>query len=586
MTAKELKEKFINYFIDRDHKEIANSSLIPENDSSVLFTNAGMHPLIPYLLGEKHPMGKRLVNVQRCLRTGDIDEVGDDFHLTCFEMLGNWSLGDYFKEDAIKMSYDFLINHLNLDPNRLYVTVFNGEDKIPKDEDTVKIWNEVGIPNERIFYGDRNTNLWGPIGNIGPCGPDTEMFYDTLKEKCSDNCSPLCNCGKYVEIWNDVFMQYNKLEDGSYIPLEQKNVDTGMGLERALTVFNGLESVYDTELFTNIIKKIEALSYKKYEDHKRVFRIISDHIRSVVFLLGDEKIIKPSNTDQGYILRRLIRRICRYLKPLEINDNVLKVLGEVVIDDYSDAYPLFLEKKEYILNELEKEEIGFNKTLNRGLKEFSKVVSNALKVLDGNTAFKLYDTYGFPIEMTIELCKEKGIEVDIKGFNERFKQHQALSRVSAEQKFKGGLIDNSTEVVNLHTATHLLHAALRQILGNTIYQKGSNITPERLRFDFSFDRKLTDEEIQKVENLVNDIINQRIDIISEEKAYEDIEDENIIGLFGDRYGEKVKIYHIGDFSHEICGGPHAKNTGDLGHFKIIKEESSSAGVRRIKAILE
>lgn len=589
ITANEIREKFINYFKERDHIEIQNSSLIPENDPSVLFTAAGMHPLVPYLLGEKHPAGRRLVDVQRCIRTIDIDEVGDDTHLTFFEMLGNWSLGDYFKKEAIEMSYDLLVNHFKIDPKRLAVSVFEGDGLVPKDEETYAIWQSLGFTSDRIFYYGKKHNWWGPAGITGPCGPDTEIFLDTLKPKCSDNCGPSCNCGKYVEIWNNVFMQYNKLADGSFEPLSQKNVDTGMGVERIFLTINNCKTIYDTEFFIDIIKRIEDLSNKKYDDsNKRAFRIIADHVRAATFILGDERGVTPSNTDQGYVLRRLIRRACRYLKQLDVNDNVLGELSSIIINQYQNNYPKLVAKKEFILYELNKEEIAFNKTLSKGISEFNKIVDKDkdMKILPGDMAFRLYDTFGFPLEMTEELCKEKGIEVDTKGFKEKFEHHQELSRVGAEQKFKGGLADNSAETTKLHTATHLLNAALKNILNdNNINQRGSNITLERLRFDFSFDRKVTPEELEKVEALVNDVIKQNIDVIMEEKTLEEAKREDVVGVFEDRYGEKVKVYSIGDFSKEICGGPHVNNTRELGYFKIVKEESSSAGVRRIKAIL-
>jgi len=587
VTTKELKEKFVNYFKSKNHKEIKNASLIPENDPSVLFTTAGMHPLVPYLLGEKHPQGKRLVNVQRCIRTADIDEVGDETHLTFFEMLGNWSLGDYFKKEAIEMSYDFLTKHLGIDQNRLSVTVFEGDEDVPKDTETYKIWKSLGISEDRIFYYGRKENWWGPAGITGPCGPDSEIFIDTLKEKCSESCGPACSCGKFVEIWNNVFMQYNKLADGTYTLLNQKNVDTGMGVERIYLAVNNSRTVYETEIFNDIINKIEDISGKKYIDNGRIFRIIADHVKTATFILGDENGVTPSNSDQGYVLRRLIRRVCRYLKQLNVEHNAIKELAVVVIDKYSEDYFILANKKEFILSELGKEAAAFSKTLSRGLKELLKVIKeNNTTTLSGDIAFKLYDTYGFPLEITIELCHEKGITVDVDGFNQRFKHHQELSRLGAEQKFKGGLADNSVETTKLHTATHLLHTALRKVLGNTVYQKGSNINAERLRFDFSFDRKLTDEEILKIEKLVNDVINQSIDIIVDEKTLNEAKENGVIGLFENKYEEKVKIYCIGDFSKEICGGPHVNNTKKLGKFEIVKEESSSAGVRRIKAILK
>jgi len=587
VTTKEIRRSFIDYFKNKGHKEIRNASLIPENDPSVLFTTAGMHPLVPYLLGEKHPQGKRLVNVQRCIRTADIDEVGDETHLTFFEMLGNWSLGDYFKKESIEMSYDFLINHLGIDANRLAVTVFEGDKSVVRDVETYEIWKALGIPENKIFYCGRKENWWGPAGITGPCGPDTEIFIDTLKEKCSDECGPSCSCGKYVEIWNNVFMEYNKLADGTYVVLEQKNVDTGMGLERIYFAVNNCKTVYDTEIFIDILNKIEVVSGKKYSENCKAFRIIADHIKTSVFILGDEKGVKPSNSDQGYILRRLIRRACRYLKQLDIEHYAIKEIALVVIEQYGDVYPSLINGKYLILEELEKEATSFSKTLSRGLKEFLKIIeANKTEILSGDNAFKLYDTYGFPLEITMELCREKGIAVDVEGFNERFRQHQELSRVGAQFKFKGGLADNSFETTKLHTATHLLHAALRNIFGDNVKQMGSNITHERLRFDFAFERKLTDEEIKKVEQIVNKAIEESIDVIVVDRTLEEAKQDNVIGLFESKYDDVVKIYYMGNFSKEMCGGPHVNNTSELGKFKIIKEESSSAGVRRIKAILE
>ena len=589
MNAKELRKKYIDFFKRHNHVEISTSSLIPENDPSVLFTTAGMHPLVPYLLGEKHPEGTRLTDVQKCLRTGDIDEVGDTSHLTFFEMLGNWSLGDYFKKESITMSYEFLTKELGIPAEKISVTCFEGDDKIPKDVETAQIWNELGIDKDRIYFYGRGENWWGPAGQTGPCGPDTEIFYDTGKEPCSPECGPSCNCGKYLEIWNNVFMAYNKDKDGNYTELEQKNVDTGLGLERVLSIMNGNTSVYDTELFEGIIGKIEEISGKNYDENTaRDFRIIADHLRAATFVLGDDKAVTPSNVDQGYVLRRLIRRTSRELRKLGVETSKMKDISEVIIDQYQDVYPELGRNREFILSELEKEEQTFNKTLDRGLKAAEKIFDliGDDPVLSGGLAFKLYDTFGFPIELTQELAAERGKSVDIEGFNNKYREHQEKSRQGAAQKFKGGLADQSEETTKLHTTTHLLNAALRKVLGDTVYQKGSNINPERLRFDFSFDRKLTQEELQAVTRLVNEAIDSELPVICEEMTVEEAKKQGAIGVFDEKYGDKVKVYSIGDFSKEICGGPHVSNTSELGRFRILKEQSSSAGVRRIKAKLE
>lgn len=588
MKANELRKMYIDFFKKKNHAEISTSSLIPENDPSVLFTTAGMHPLVPYLLGESHPSGKRLTDVQKCLRTGDIDEVGDTSHLTFFEMLGNWSLGDYFKDEAVRMSYEFLTQELGIPKEKLSVTCFEGDDKIDKDQETAKVWEELGIDKDRIFFYGRSENWWGPAGKTGPCGPDTEIFFDTGKEKCSDSCGPACNCGKYLEIWNNVFMGYNKDKDGNYTELEQKNIDTGLGLERVLAIMNGKISVYDTELFDGIIKKIEEISGKKYDETtSKEFRIIADHLRAATFVLGDDKAVTPSNVDQGYILRRLIRRTSRELRQLGIEGSKMVEISEAIINQYKDVYPELSRNREFILSELGKEEQLFDKTIDKGLKVAERIFEmiGDEPVLSGGLAFKLYDTFGFPIELTRELAEEKGKKVDIDGFYEKFREHQENSRQGAAQKFKGGLADNNEETTRLHTATHLLNAALRKVLGDGVYQKGSNINPERLRFDFSYERKLTPDELNQVTKLVNEAIQAGLPVICEEMTVEEAKKLGAIGVFEERYDEKVKIYSIGGFSKEICGGPHVENTSKLGEFSIIKEQSSSAGVRRIKAKL-
>lgn len=592
LNSSELRKLYLDYYKSKGHAVIGSASLIPENDPTVLFTTAGMHPLVPYLLGEKHPAGNRLTDVQVCVRTGDIDEVGDATHCTFFEMLGRWSLGDYFKEYAIACSHDFLLNQLEFDKDKFAVTVFAGDEDCPRDEESASYWKAQGIPEDHIFYCNKKHNWWGPAGITGPCGPDTEMFIDTGKPKCSDDCSPACDCGKYVEIGNDVFMQYFKNADGTFSPLKQKNVDEGMGLERMLCILNGYKSVYETDLFAFAIKKLEELSGKKYGEDETMtvaMRIIADHTRTATFLLGDPKGISPSNVDQGYVLRRLIRRAMRYCRTLGIDDSALVTLAKLYVAKYEEAYPYIKENEGRIVSELEAENDKFAKTIEQGLKEFDKIVAHLpenMTVFPGKTAFRLYDTYGFPIEMTAELAKEKGYTLDKEGYDKAFADHQALSKAGAEQKFKGGLADGGELTARLHSATHLLNAALKVVLhDDTIQQKGSNITSERLRFDFNFPRPLTAEEIAEVEKVVNDEIAKDSEIKLEEMSVEDAKNAGAIGVFDNRYGDVVKVYTIG-FSKEICGGPHAKRTGELGKFRIVKEQSSSAGVRRIKAVLE
>jgi len=595
MTSQQLIDKYLEFFKSKGHQIIPGASLIPEHDPSVLFTTAGMHPLVPFLLGEKHPQGKRLTDLQRCIRTVDIDNVGDNWHSTFFEMLGNWSLGDYFKEDAIKFAYEFLTNkeYLNIYPGKLSVTVFAGDDTAPKDDEAIRTWLSLGIPEERIYALPKEDNWWGPAGETGPCGPDTEIFYDTDKEKCSDKCQPGCGCGKYVEIWNLVFMCYNKTKEGKFLPLAQKNIDTGMGVERTLAILHGFDNSYETELFKPIMDLLEEKLVGQVNEQNvtkdpiKSKRIIADHIRASVFLLMDG--VTPSNLDQGYILRRLIRRAIRHAKLLEIKkeEKVNQQIASLFINIYKDRYSKLIEQRDFIINELQKEEDKFEVSLNNGLKVFAKIAANTKNSqITGLDAFHLYDTYGFPIEMTVELAKEKNLTVDEKEFNQEFIKHQELSRKGAEKKFKGGLADHSEMTTKLHTATHLLHQALRQVLGEQVQQKGSNINPERLRFDFNYDQKMTPEQLTQVEQIVNDQIEKGLDIKMEEMSVDDAKASGAIGLFTEKYGDKVKVYSIGDFSKEICGGPHAKNTSELHHFEIKKEESSSAGVRRIKAILD
>ncbi len=592
LTGKELRQLYLDFFRSKGHAVISSASLIPENDPTVLFTTAGMHPLVPYLMGEKHPEGTRLCDVQKCVRTGDIDEVGDASHCTFFEMLGNWSLGDYFKKESIAYSWEFLTDEkwLGIPKDKLFFTCFEGDKDAPRDTVAHDRWVEMGVEPSHIVYLPKKHNWWGPAGQTGPCGPDTEIFYDTGAAPCGPDCKAGCDCGKYLEIWNNVFMEYNKIADGVFEPLEQKNVDTGMGLDRTVATLQGVESVFDTDAFSGIIALIAELSHKGYHDTPdttRVFRIIADHTRCAVFILGDQRGVTPSNVDQGYILRRLIRRSIRFASQLNLPRYALCTIAEKVIAQYGEFYPELLENHDKILSELRKEENRFADTLKKGIKEFNKLIANLNgSAIDGVSAFHLYDTYGFPIELTVELAKEKGVSVDEKGFAAAFEEHQKKSQAGAEQRFKGGLADNSEATAALHSATHLLQAALRKVLhDDSVAQKGSNITVERLRFDFSFGRKLTPEELREVERLVNEAIAANVPITCEEMTVEEAKAQGAIGLFESKYGEKVKVYTMGSFSKEICGGPHAKNTGDLGRFEIKKEEASSSGVRRIKAVL-
>ncbi len=583
MKAIEIRNKYLKFFKEHGHAVIPSAPLIPENDPSVLFTTAGMQPLVPYLLGEKHPAGTRLTDYQKCLRTVDIDEVGDNRHLTYFEMLGNWSLGDYFKEESIKMSFEFLTKELNIPVEKLYVTCFKGDEDCPKDEISSECWKRAGILDGHIYFYGKDDNWW-IAGEEGPCGPDTEMFYDTGKPKCSENCQPSCDCGKYVEIWNNVFMEYYKHADGKYTKLEQKNVDTGLGLERMTMLLQGKETPFDTELFYPIMKKLEEL--QKVDDIQSR-RIVAEHLRASIMIISDGG--RPSNVDRGYILRRLIRRMIRHLNKLEIELAKLSDLIELNIENLKEMYLVLEENKEIIKNVIIEEKDKFVKTLTHGEREFIKEIKKAQEQgknrIDGKVVFRLYDTYGFPPEVTNELARENNMEVDLKEFDKLFKEHQEKSRLGSEQKFKGGLADQNEKTIAYHTATHLLHQALRTVLGEHVKQSGSNITEERLRFDFTHPQKMTKEEIEKVENLVNEQIKRDLPVTCEEMSYEDAKKSGAIGLFTDKYGDRVKVYTIGDFSKEICGGPHVTHTGDMGRFKIKKEESSSSGIRRIKAVL-
>lgn len=576
MKSYELKKKYIEFFKKNNHKEIVNASLIPENDPTVLFTTAGMHPLVPFLLGEKHPAGKRLVNVQKCIRTGDIDEVGDEFHLTFFEMLGNWSLGEYFKDEMIEMSFDFLINELGLDIERIGISCFKGDKDAAKDLESAKKWEKIGIKKGKIIFLPKSENWWGPAGNTGPCGPDTEMFYytgeKTPKEFNNED-------KKWVEIWNDVFMEYNKNKNGKYEKLKQRNVDTGMGVERTLMTLNGYDNVYEVDTLKPLILKIERLSRK---NELRSKRIIVDHLRAATFILNEK--IEPSNIEQGYVLRRLIRRAIRHGRLLDIKHRFCSEIVKEIFEVYKSEYKF---DERFILEQIGKEEEKFDRALNQGLRVFENEIKNLKnKKLNGEVAFKLFSSYGFPLEMTEELAKEKKLKIDKEKFEEEFEKHRELSRTAAVGKFKSGLADHSIETTRLHTATHLLLQALKEVLKDkSIMQKGSNITHERLRFDFNFSRKLTEGELKKIEQKVNEQIEKKIDVHWEEMSLKKAKEKGISGAFEHKYGEMVKVYFIGDYSKELCAGPHVTNTKELGKFKIVKEESSSAGVRRIKAIL-
>ena len=589
MKAIEIRNKYLEFFKRHGHAVIPSAPLIPENDPSVLFTTAGMQPLVPYLLGEKHPEGTRLTDFQKCLRTNDIDEVGDNRHLTYFEMLGNWSLGDYFKEESIAMSFEFLTKELGIPVEKLSVTCFAGDEDCQRDEVTASCWKKAGIPEDRIYYFGKDDNWW-IAGEEGPCGPDTEMFYDTGKPKCSENCNPSCGCGKYVEIWNNVFMEFFKTKDGKYTKLKQHNVDTGLGLERMTMLLQGKETPFDTELFKPVMDKLQELAGENDSIESR--RIVAEHLRASMMIIQDGGL--PSNVDRGYILRRLIRRMVRHLRKLQINLNELGELIDLNIETLKEMYPELHQNSNKIKSVIIEEKDKFEKTLERGEREFNKIV-NRMKnegkdTISGQDLFTLYETYGFPTEVTQDLAREAGLKVDTTEFDKLFKEHQEKSRMGSEQKFKGGLAGTGEQEVRYHTATHLLNAALKVILGKDVHQKGSNITPERMRFDFSCDHKLTDDEKKKVEDLVNEWIAQGLDVKCEEMKKDDAIKSGAECMFIEKYPDIVTVYSIGNdrekVSKELCGGPHVKNTSELGHFKIKKEEASSAGVRRIKAILE
>ena len=578
-----LKDMYINFFVSKGHVQIPSSPVVPENDPSVLFNTAGMQPLIPYLMGEVHPCGTRLCDYQKCIRTNDLDNIGDTYHHTFFEMLGNWSLGDYFKKEAISWSFEFLTKVLNIPVNRLAVTVFAGNDVVPFDEETYNLWRSLGIPDERIARTS-DDNFW-IAGETGPCGPDTEMFYFRSNDEIPEKFDP--EDDRWVEIWNDVFMQYYKDKNGNISELPKKNVDTGMGLERVVAVLEGVNDNYKSSVWKDVIEVIEKIAGKSYEGNEKAMRIIADHIKTSVFIAADKSGIKPSNTDQGYILRRLIRRAIRYAKKLgiDINSNFEEIIALKIIDKYDKYYSELIQNKDVVLDVLKNEKIKFCRTLEKGLKEFEKVASKGVDI-DGITAFHLFDTYGFPLELTVELALEKGLKVDEEGFKNKFKEHQELSRTASSGKFKGGLASDGEIEIKYHTATHLLNAALKVVVSKDCHQKGSNITSERMRFDFSCDHKLTDEEKEKVENLVNEWINEGLDVTVHEMKKEDAIKSGAECMFIEKYPDIVTVYNIGNVSSELCGGPHVKNTKELGHFRILKEEASSAGIRRIKAVLE
>ena len=586
MQEVNLKEKYLKFFESKGHKIIPSAPLIPENDPTCLFNSAGMQPLVPYLKGQPHPLGTRLTDVQKCVRLTDLDEIGDKTHHTFFEMLGNWSLGDYFKKESISWSFEFLTKVLNIPVEKLAVTVFEGDETIPKDEEAANIWKSLGIPEERISYLDKDNNFW-IAGEEGPCGTDTEIFYWRSNDPVPKKHDPKDE--RWVEIWNNVFMQYEKHPDGTITNLPKKNVDTGMGVERTVAILEGVDDNYLTSIWKDIIEKIVEMSQTTYEENPKSIRIIADHIRTAVFIAADDSGIKPSNTDQGYILRRLIRRMIRHAKKIgiDLESGFERTLAEMIIEKYKDYYPELTKNKEVVLDVLTNELKKFNRTLEKGLKEFEKMVAHLQgNKMDKDLAFKLYDTYGFPLELTVELAHEKGIEVDEEGFAQKFKEHQEKSRAGSEQKFKGGLSGNGEMETRYHTATHLLNAALKIVVNKDVHQKGSNITPERMRFDFTCDHKLTDEEKKKAEDLVNQWIKEALPVTVEEMKKEDALKSGAECMFIEKYPDMVTVYSIGNVSKELCGGPHVKNTSELGHFVIKKEEASSAGVRRIKAILE
>lgn len=587
LTTHELKRLWLEFWTSKGYKTIPSASVVPENDATVLFTTAGMHPLVPYLLGEKHPMGDKLCDYQACIRTNDIDDVGDPSHCTFFEMLGNWTLGECNKREMIKNSFAFLTEKLGIPKDRLAVSVFAGDENAPRDTEAHDAWVEAGLEDTQVFYLPKENNWWALGGGTGPCGPDTEMFFDTGKPKCCDTCSPACDCGKYLEIWNDVFMQYYVKEAGQPVEkLARPNIDTGMGLERTVCVLNGVESVYDTGIFKDVIDYLSKFANAPYveENIKKSYRVICDHIRASVFILSSG--ITPAPVGQGYVLRRLIRRSVNHARKIAIEKQQILEVAKIYVNEYQEYYPEIKEKQDLILKELDEEIEKFSKTIQLGQKEFEKVAFYSKdKTINGKTAFRLYDTFGFPLELTIEMAKEIGYNVDEEGYHKAFLEHQEKSRTAAAGTFKGGLSDTSDNTARLHTATHLLLAGLQTLFDENIVQKGSNITPERLRFDFNFPRKMLPEELKQLEDFVNDAIKKEVDVTCEEVTLDEARASGAKGIFANKYGEKVKVYTIGNISKEICGGPHANNTRELKSFKIIKEESSSSGVRRIKAVI-
>ena len=587
LTTHELKRLWLEFWTSKGYKTIPSASVVPENDATVLFTTAGMHPLVPYLLGEKHPMGDKLCDYQACIRTNDIDDVGDPSHCTFFEMLGNWTLGECNKREMIKNSFAFLTEKLGIPKDKLAVSVFAGDENAPRDTEAHDAWIEAGLDDTQVFYLPKENNWWALGGGTGPCGPDTEMFFDTGKPKCCDTCSPACDCGKYLEIWNDVFMQYYVKEAGQPVEkLARPNIDTGMGLERTVCVLNGVESVYDTGIFKDVIDYLSKFANAPYveENIKKSYRVICDHIRASVFILSSG--ITPAPVGQGYVLRRLIRRSVNHARKIAIEKQQILEVAKIYVNEYQEYYPEIKEKQNLILKELDEEIEKFSKTIQLGQKEFEKVAFYSKdKTINGKTAFRLYDTFGYPLELTIEMAKEIGYNVDEEGYHKAFLEHQEKSRTAAAGTFKGGLSDTSDNTARLHTATHLLLAALQTLFDPNIIQKGSNITPERLRFDFNFPRKMLPEELKQLEDFVNDAIKKEVDVTCEEMTLDEARASGAKGIFANKYGEKVKVYTIGNISKEICGGPHANNTRELKSFKIIKEESSSSGVRRIKAVI-
>lgn len=590
VKASELRKRYLEFFKAKKHAIIPSASLMPENDPTVLFTSAGMHPLVPYLLGQPHPEGKRLTSVQKCMRTTDIEEVGDTTHLTFFEMLGNWSLNDYWKEEAISWSFEFLTSkeHLGFNPDKLSVTVFAGDKDASRDEESAEIWKSLGIPEERIYYLAKDENWWGPAGTTGPCGPDTEMFIEVDEiPRCGPDCRPGCSCGHFVEVWNDVFLYYNKKIDGTYEVMNRRNIDTGMGVERTTAMLQGVPTVFDTELFLPLINKIKEMSSVESPDEHQtqLMRIVADHVKSAVMIMADDRKISPSNVEAGYVVRRLLRKAIHSADRLEIKEGFLNALADIVIDIYKDVYDEVVRNKEFILQNLMTEERKFRKTLNKALRKLERILQET-DTITGEDAFLLFTSFGLPVEMTREIAVENGIKVDMVEFQREFEHHREISRTATQGKFKGGLADHSEEITRLHTATHLLQAALRKVLGTQVQQNGSNITRDRLRFDFTFDRKLTPEEIKEVERLVNDVISEDIKVVRRMMPYDDAIAAGALGFFKENYGDIVSVYSVDDFSMELCGGPHVEHTGVLGTFKITKQEKIGAGLMRIKAVLK